>query len=72
MLVRPETRPVAHWSPTRRRVWRVWRFIRRWAGYWGRMSLAGVVVGVMVAGLYNQAVAPRFDYPQPQNTHAGP
>lgn len=50
------------------------RFIRRWAWYWVRMSLAGAAAGILIAGLYNQASVSDFHYPQPAptGTHAAP
>jgi hypothetical protein len=55
----PPVRPLLPW-------------LRHWAWNWASIALAGLAVGVLVAGFYNQASVSQFDYPKPQVTHAAP
>ena len=57
-------------APRATRPHRTARFVRRWWRYWLRMSLIGLIAGIVLGGLLNEAHVATFNYIQP--THATP
>lgn len=77
MQTRPSPEPVAHRrhrkGTTMTRLHRTRRYLAHWAPYWMRMSAIGLAAGILLAGLFNQAMADTFNHAQPpQVTHTGP
>lgn len=44
-------------------------FIRRWYRYWLRMSTMGIVAGILIGAMANQASPSTFHYAYPTTGH---
>jgi hypothetical protein len=44
-------------------------FIRRWYRYWTRMAVTGLVAGILIGSIADEANSSHFDYVNPPTGH---